>query len=230
MQKQGNLKKTTAASAEKSGKSSAEKSAKSGKDERATAEETKHKEQLQAVNELMQDIKEERSSHTPASALLNNPNNATTTPIKKPSQETERKSMNKREKKLASKQQQGHQLTGRGSEIKTENKTSQQASDHDDNGLEKTETKRKDSVNKQSVAKAAKKTAIEQSAMSTKKELFPATEAVEEAAKPTMMEQIDKIDGACEYFYVLQKENEKIKESMPKPAIPQANQKGPTKE
>ena len=78
--------------------------------------------------------------------------------------------------------------------------------------------------------KASKKSTIEQAAMQTKKELFPATEPVEEAPRPSMMDQIDKIDGACEYFHVLQKENEKIKESMPKPAVPQGNQKGLTKE
>lgn len=48
--------------------------------------------------------------------------------------------------------------------------------------------------------------------------------------KPTMMDQIDKIDGACEYFYILQKENEALKESMPKPVFPIPNQKGPSKD
>ena len=44
------------------------------------------------------------------------------------------------------------------------------------------------------------------------------------------MDQIDKIDGACEYFYILQKENEALKESMPKPVFPIPNQKGPSKD
>ena len=70
------------------------------------------------------ELKEEKGGLT-ASAPQNSINNIKATPIKKPSQETEAKSMNKREKKLARKQQQGQHLTGRGSEIKTENKTSQ---------------------------------------------------------------------------------------------------------
>lgn len=45
-----------------------------------------------------------------------------------------------------------------------------------------------------------------------------------------MLEQIDKIDGACEYFYILQKENELVKETMPKPVLPIPSHKGPVKD
>jgi hypothetical protein len=101
----------------------------------------------------MRESKEESSSVTPSQAIAPN---SKASPVKKSSQEaSEVKSMNKRDKKHARKQQ-DQQNVGRGSEIKTETKTSQQASDQEDNAVEKTEAKRKDSVNKSSVAKATK--------------------------------------------------------------------------
>ena len=114
--------------------------------------------------------------------------------------------MNKRDKKHARKQQ-DQQNVGRGAEIKIETKTSQQASDQEDNAVEKTEAKRKDSVTKQSLAKTTKNKDIkampEQQLSQPEKELFPVEQAAEDPPKPTMLEQIDKIDGACEYFYIL---------------------------